>query len=251
MKSTPVRSIYRPEGMALTRRGQCATALVSVALAALAVGLGLAKRSWPIGAGLGGASLLVAGLGCSHARRSVAVDPSVLVINGTHISVVQGLISEQRNVKAIIFAASDGLQCDAIRAAAGADPFDAYALLPVRDPDQGGMLGTGSGNLERHGILQLVHMVGPLAGNDQRLQKVYVDALGCAHLWGGRRIAMSLAVREDGHALADNARIALAAIREYVAGNQVTQICIVAQNSEQMQAITAAIEAQRNQVGQA
>jgi hypothetical protein len=69
MKSTPVRSMCRPEGTALTRRGQCATALVSVALAALAVGLGLAKRSWPIGAGLGAGSLLVAGCGCWATRR--------------------------------------------------------------------------------------------------------------------------------------------------------------------------------------
>jgi O-acetyl-ADP-ribose deacetylase (regulator of RNase III) len=61
--------VLRPEGM--MTGGSACVGVVSIALAALAIGLGISSRKWPIGAALGGASLLVGSVGCYLARRRV------------------------------------------------------------------------------------------------------------------------------------------------------------------------------------
>jgi O-acetyl-ADP-ribose deacetylase (regulator of RNase III) len=275
-QSAAVRSMHRPEGTASTPT--YATALVSVALAALAVGLGVGMRNWRIGAFFGGCSVLVGGLGCSSARQTLrggaagrvppaeavpalqtsartevaapVTAPAPLRINSTLITVVQGSIAEQRQVDAICFSADPSRrvaqgQSLEIFQAAGREPFRELAA-PEVPLDQTACSSTRAGALASHGVKRLIHMVGPRAGNDGRLKEVYEWALQYAEESEAPRVALALAIRQGGHALAENAQLAMAAIRDHLTGeHMLTEIRIVVENADHMRAVAAAIEAQR------
>jgi hypothetical protein len=254
-------SMPRPEGTALTR-GQCATALVSVALAALAVGLGLAKRSWPIGAGLGGTSLLVAGIGCCHARRSVQVEPqraqavsdAPLQLGSVVIASVRGRLAYQDGVQVLIFTAGqsavEGTQSAILSATAGREPFaEAATKCAALPQDRGGVVVTGSGMLA--GVTRtFVHMVVPDGVQSDRLQEIYAEAL-LAAVDEGQSAAISLATVR-GLSAPLNAEIAMSAIHNHAVGlSALAAVRIVTDDPTELQAVRAAIDARRPQAGAA
>jgi O-acetyl-ADP-ribose deacetylase (regulator of RNase III) len=281
--TTAISSMHRPEGTALTRRGQCTTALVSVALAALAVGLGLAKRSWPIGVGLGGASLLVAGLGCSHSRRSgvrreegavaavpdstASADPATpWILNETLITVVKGNIAQMRDVEAIAFKAHWTLlvnrveqnQSPLIEAEAGSEPFEecgrhnlSAGEQMTNRRDNGGVFVSGAGNLAQHGVKALVHMIVLDTADNTRVTQIYRDALVQAAENRRASIAISLATRLTAATLVDAETLVNIVVNSVLHRDQrapLREVRMVVETDMQMRAMKAALIARRDQL---
>jgi hypothetical protein len=223
----------RPEGMISS--GNSATALVAVTLAALAVGLGLAKRSWPIGAGLGGASILVGLLGCCGARRSivgsVAVPgrpatsrvpapalPAPLQVGAHTISVRVGSVKELID-----------------------NPWEAPAIVRVQRPDESHQDGTVEKGWRMRGAQALI-TVWRARDSNLPVADLYRQALGQVGPSGNQ-----IAVRYFGPRTRENANTVIQTIREDLRQRQPSWVKTVQLfvKPRQLRHVAAAIEAQR------
>jgi hypothetical protein len=239
-QSAAIRSMHRPEGTLAER--PCAAALISVALAALAVGLGVGLRNWRIGAGLGAGSVLVAALGCSSPRR-------VVQDVGIALEIVVGDIGAQHDVQVICFVAdrtlrvtgTDQNQSQQILDAAGDEPFESPNSGVVSIEDGPRVFCTRAGRLAAHGVQLLVHMVGPEPKQRQRLREAYLMGLNMGAVEAGpvQSVAISLITRPDMDA-AYSATQLVAAIRSE-RRDQYERIRIVAANAEQQRAVQQAL----------